>query len=77
MGLLGGCMVVTIQDVLDGSIHGEAEHLFGIVPFEIYTGKIGAFPIFSDSVVCLEGFTQVVDIAITDILYTKIVNNED
>ena len=51
--------------------------MFGIFPFEINAGKISAFPISGDGVVGLEGFAQVVDMAIFDVFYTKIVNNED
>ena len=58
-------------------IHGEVACLFGIFPFEINAGKFSAFPISGDGVVWLEGFAQVVDMAIFDVFYTKIVNNED
>ena len=43
--------MVTIKDYLDVSIHGEAARSFDLVPFEIYAGKFGAFPIFGDGVV--------------------------
>ena len=51
--------------------------MFGISPVEIYTGKFDLFPILSYVVVCLEDFTQVVDMALDNVFYTKISNNED
>ena len=33
-------MVVTIYDVLDISIHGEAAHFFDVVPFKTNAGNV-------------------------------------
>ena len=70
-------MAVTIKDALYISIHGEAERLFDVVPFEIDASKFGAFTIFGYGVVWLEGFMQVVYMVNFDIFYNKIVNDKD
>ena len=63
--------------MLDVTIHGEAESSFIIVPVKINTGKFGAFPIFVDGGMWLESFVLVVGMALSDVLYTNIVNDED
>ena len=70
MGFLGGRMVVTIKDALDVFIHRDAASSFDVIPLEIDASKFGAFPIFRDGVVWLEDIAQVVDMDITNILYT-------
>ena len=42
----------------------------------MYAGKFGALLKFGDGLVWPEGIAQVVDMAIGDVFYTKIVDNE-
>ena len=52
-------------------------HFSDVIPFKIDAVIFGAFPIFGDGIVWLEDIAQVVDMEITDVLYTGIVDKED
>ena len=41
-------MAGEVQDALDESIHGEAAHVFYVIPFKMDDGNFGAFPILGD-----------------------------
>ena len=50
LGFLVRRMVLTVQDALDVSIHVEATCVLDLIPFKIYAGKFGAFPILGNGV---------------------------
>ena len=51
--------------------------MFDLIPLEIDAKKFGALPIFSDGLLLLEDASQVVNMEITNILYTKVVDDEE
>ena len=60
----------------DAVIHGEAESAMSVIPLEVDAGIQIALPIFGDVVVFLECIVKVLGMPFTDILNTKVVNNE-
>ena len=63
--------------VLDVIFDSEAACLLGmfwcIVPFNVYSSKFSACPIFCDIVVLFEDIAQVMDILFTNVYNTEIV----
>ena len=67
-------MIVTIKNGLDVAWNGEATSSFEVIPLKGDASKFGTCPILSDGVVLLEDIAEVVSVAFTNVLDTKIIN---
>ncbi len=74
--LWGGGMLVFLQLFDDVARHGNVEGALIIIPFEAYAAVEVAVPIFGEFIFFFDALDKVVDILLTHIFHSKIVNNK-
>ena len=69
-------MVIFLELFDDVSRHGDIERAFDVVPFEAYSTVEVAVPIFSEFIFFLDAIYQVVNVLLTRVFYSKIVDDK-